>query len=142
VIERVVFDTSTLIGALLRSSSVPGQAFRKALDLCELCTCTETIAELATVLARKRFEKSVPEEARSEFVELIRQKAKLFMVADSDLANVSPPCRDVSDNIFLALSRVAGADVVVSSDHDLLVMHPWRGTAILTPAQFLAEFGS
>jgi predicted nucleic acid-binding protein len=33
------------------------------------------------------------------------------------------------------------ADAMVSSDQDLLVLHPWRGVAILTPAQFLAQFG-
>ncbi len=140
MIERVVFDTSTLIGAVLRPNSVPGQAFRKALDFFELCTCTENIAELATVLARKRFERSVPKQARSDFVDLVRQKAKLFAVADSDLANVTPPCRDATDNIFLALASVAGAAFIVSSDHDLLVLHPWRGIPILTAAQFLTEF--
>jgi uncharacterized protein len=111
-----------------------------ALDKYELCTCAETICELATVLARKRFEKSVPEEARREFVDLIRAKAKLFAVSDSELANVTPPCRDVSDNIYLALASATGAALIVSSDQDLLVMHPWRGIPILSPAQFLTEF--
>jgi hypothetical protein len=30
----------------------------------------------------------------------------------------------------------AEADAVVSSDEDLLVLHPWRGIAIVTPAEF------
>jgi predicted nucleic acid-binding protein len=33
----------------------------------------------------------------------------------------------------------AEADVLVSSDKDLLVLHPWRGIRIVTPAEFLGE---
>jgi len=33
----------------------------------------------------------------------------------------------------------AGADVIVTGDHDLLVLHPFRGVAIVTPAEFLAN---
>ena len=46
-------------------------------------------------------------------------------------------CRDPKDNKFLDLVQQAGAKVLVSSDDDLLVLHPWRGAAVLTPVQFL-----
>ena len=52
----------------------------------------------------------------------------------------SPPCRDSRDNKFLALALIADADAIVSSDEDLLTLHPWRGIPILTPTQFLAEY--
>jgi hypothetical protein len=32
------------------------------------------------------------------------------------------------------------ADPIVSSGNGLLVLHPWRGIPILTPAQFLTQF--
>jgi uncharacterized protein len=38
-----------------------------------------------------------------------------------------------------ALSLAAGADTVVSSDDDLLLLHPWRGVRILRPAEYLAS---
>jgi predicted nucleic acid-binding protein len=54
-------------------------------------------------------------------------------------APVDPPCRDPKDNQFLALALVAEANLLISSDEDLLVLHPWRGIPIVTPALFLAQ---
>jgi predicted nucleic acid-binding protein len=48
-------------------------------------------------------------------------------------------CRDPSDNKYLELALAAGATTIVSSDNDLLVLHPWRGIDNLTPAQYLAR---
>jgi predicted nucleic acid-binding protein len=53
---------------------------------------------------------------------------------------VDPPCRDPRDNQFLALALAAEADIVVSSDEDLLVLHPWRGIPVVTPVEFLSRF--
>jgi predicted nucleic acid-binding protein len=50
---------------------------------------------------------------------------------------VLPSCRDPKDNQFLALVLACDADVLVSSDADLLVLHPWQGVPILTPGAFL-----
>ena len=36
-----------------------------------------------------------------------------------------------------ALALACEADVLVSSDADLLVLHPWRGVPIVTPGDFL-----
>jgi len=64
----------------------------------------------------------------------------MFAVSAEDKAKVVPHCRDTSDDIILALAVSANADVIVSSDNDLLTLHPWRGISILTPAQFLDQF--
>jgi len=55
----------------------------------------------------------------------------------TQIATVNPPCRDPKDNQFLALCQACAATVLVSSDADLLVLHPWHGIPILTPATFL-----
>jgi len=39
---------------------------------------------------------------------------------------------------YLELALAAGAETTVSSDDDLLVLHPWRGVRILRPADYLA----
>lgn len=39
--------------------------------------------------------------------------------------------RDAKDDNFLELALTADASTIVSSDDDLLVMHPWRGIRIL-----------
>jgi putative PIN family toxin of toxin-antitoxin system len=91
------------------------------------------------VIARRRFARLIPKEAGAEFLDLIRRRSLLIPVRQSDVDNVEPPCRDATDNFILALAYVARANILVSSDHDLLVLNPWQGIPILTPAQFLAQ---
>jgi putative PIN family toxin of toxin-antitoxin system len=138
--RRVVLDTSTLVSAALRVGSVPYQALLEALGAWDVCASAETLAELEQVLGREKFDRYLDGALRREFVVLIRRNVHLFAVEDADLMSVDPPCRDSRDNQFLALALVAEADVLVSSDEDLLVLHPWRGIPIVTPAEFLVRF--
>ena len=68
---------------------------------------------------------------------LVRKHAVLVAVSATDEFNVVPQCRDPKDNQFLALVLACEADALVSSDADLLVLHPWRGVPIVTPGDFL-----
>jgi putative PIN family toxin of toxin-antitoxin system len=47
-------------------------------------------------------------------------------------------CRDPKDNKFLELALSGNADFIITGDADLLSLHPWRGIAILSPADYLA----
>ena len=47
---RVVFDTSSLVSASLRPSSVPDRALTLALKNCQLCSCADSLGELEEVL--------------------------------------------------------------------------------------------
>jgi len=137
--QRIIVDTSTLVSAALRADSKPRQALKKATDLFELCVSEGTLSELEMVLARPQFAKYGSDETLRAFVESVRSDGSMFSVSEADLETVEPACRDPKDNLFLALAVVAGAEIIVSSDQDLLVLHPWRGIAIFTPAQFLAQ---
>lgn len=136
-IQRVILDTSTLVSAALRIGSVPHRALLKALGGFDVCASAETLAELEQVLDRRKFDRYLDRESRRAFVALIRRNAHRFSVENTDLVAVQPRCRDPHDNKFLALTLAAEADALVSSDQDLLVLHPWRGMPIVTPAQFL-----
>jgi predicted nucleic acid-binding protein len=46
-------------------------------------------------------------------------------------------CRNPKDDKYLELALAAGAEIIVSSDEDLLVLHPWRGVRILSPVDYL-----
>ena len=46
-------------------------------------------------------------------------------------------CRDPKDDKFLEVAVHGSADVIVTGDSDLLDLHPFRGIAILTPADYL-----
>ncbi|MEO9188385.1 MAG: hypothetical protein ABI224_00040 [Acetobacteraceae bacterium] len=47
-------------------------------------------------------------------------------------------CRDPKDNKYRELALAAGAETIVGSDEDLLVLHPWRDAWILRPTDYLA----
>ena len=136
--RRVVFDTSTLVSAAMRVGSVPHRALVHALETGEVCASASTLAELESVLQRDKFDRYLGAVLRAEFAAIVRRRASLFDVSEVDMANVQPPCRDPKDNQFLALVHACDADVLVSSDTDLLVLHPWQGVPILTPAAYLA----
>jgi putative PIN family toxin of toxin-antitoxin system len=137
----VVFDTSTLVSAALLPNSVPEQALQRAILFNRLCATRETLGELERVLCLKKFDRYISLESRLEFIEKLRRDSSLSSVPKELLVEARGICRDRKDDLFLAVCMAVQADAMVSSDQDLLVLHPWRGVAILTPAQFLAQFG-
>ena len=140
-IRRVVFDTSTVVGVALKVDSVPHRALYAALARCDVCVSAATLAELDVVLRRKKFDRYMPLPARLALATLLRQNASLIDVAESAEAAVQPTCRDPKDNKFLALAEQADADALISSDADLLAMHPWHEVQVMTPAAFLLAMG-
>ena len=106
----------------------------KALDEGELFVSAETIDELNQVLGRADFAKYVTEDDRMEFLAVLLREARLVEVA----VHVGD-CRDPRDNKFLELAVSGEAVCIVSGDKDLLVLHPFRGIAIVTPRDFLDE---
>ncbi|HTE82179.1 MAG TPA: putative toxin-antitoxin system toxin component, PIN family, partial [Reyranella sp.] len=48
-------------------------------------------------------------------------------------------CRDPKDDKFLDVAVNGGADLIVTGDADLLVLHPFEGVEIVTPAAYLAR---
>ena len=137
--RRVVFDTSTLVSAALRVGSMPHRALAHALATGELCASASTLAELDKVLLRAKFNRYQPSDVRQEFAAVVRRHSSLFVITESEVSKVDPPCRDPMDNRFLALAKVCDAQALVSSDADLLVLHPWNGVPILTPSAFVGQ---
>lgn len=140
MIERVVFDTSTFVGAALKFGSKPHRALMLALNLCSICSCEQELTELEEVLSRSFLERYLTRSDRDKFLALIREQIEIFQIDEIPGASLDPPCRDPTDNFILALALSAQADVIVSSDNDLLVLNPWNEIPILTPAQFLEKF--
>lgn len=137
---RIVIDTSTLVGAVIRADSVPHRVWLRAQRSFELLACRETFAEIESVLSRDRLNRFINQATRQDFLRLYQASVEWIEVLPTHLAAIDPACRDSKDNIFLALAQSGDADLIVSSDHDLLALHPWRGIPILTPAQFLTQF--
>lgn len=92
-------------------------------------------AEIREVLARPKFRHVLSDDERDVVLALITDAAVWV-----EPAITVSDCRDAKDNKYLELAMAAGADFIISSDDDLLVLNPWRGVRILRPAEFLALF--
>jgi putative PIN family toxin of toxin-antitoxin system len=130
--ERIVVDTNCLISRLLLPASVPGKAVRKAIDSGLLLVSEATMNELADVLARPKFDRYISLHDRQQFLRLLGRVAE-FVHAVYPVRE----CRDPQDDKFLAVALNGKADLILTGDNDLRSLNPWRGIAILSPAEYL-----
>ena len=130
-----VFDTNSLISALLIRTSVSRRAFDKALDYYQVLISKETVAEFDDVASREKFGKYLREGEREGFEELLHREARFVEVTEAVKAS-----RDPDDDKFLALAIAGAAEVIVSGDKDLLVLDPFWGVRIVRPRAFVEEF--
>lgn len=129
----IVFDASTIVGAALKVDSIPERALLRAEEVDVFALSAPVYAEIAAVLDRPRFARAIPVPRRQSFLRILRREAVWF-APTSRVAD----CRDPKDDKYLELALAAAAETIVSSDEDLLVLHPWRGVRILRPADYLA----
>lgn len=127
--QRVVLDTNTLISGVLLIESIPGQAVRKAITDDHVLMSEASLDELVTVLSRKKFDRYLRVEDRVEFVRVL-----LRVVDIVPIVTIVRACQDDADNRILEVAVNGDAEVIVSGDRDLLVLHPFRGIPILTPS--------
>ncbi len=132
---RVVFDTNVLVSATLIPRSVPRRAINTASHCGVVLFSEESLAEFDEVICRPKFDRYVRESNRKEFLASVLEDAESIEVIDS-----INDCRDPKDNKFLELAVSGDATHLVTGDDDLLVLHPFRGVAIVTPQEFLDEF--
>lgn len=130
--KRVVFDTSALIGAVLKPRSVPAAALELATLAAQIVVSDEVLAELSAVLHRPRLDRYRGIDERMAFLQHYRDLAMLC-----EITTIVSDCRDPQDNKFLSLAVSAQAQIIIASDDDLRVLHPYRGIQILAPAQFV-----
>lgn len=132
---RCVVDTNVLISAVLTRDGKPNQAVRETLLHGVLLATVDTLRELETRLERTKFERYLTHADREAYLALIQGAAHLVEI--TELVEAS---RDPDDDKFLALAVSGNADVIISGDKDLKVLHPFRGIPILTPAEFLEDY--
>lgn len=131
-LERLVVDTNVVISALLFPGSLPSRALHKAQGSVVLASIL-TLQELAEVAERSRFDRYVEREIRRRFVaEYIRATAAV------EISFPIRACRDPKDDKFLEVAVHGRADLIITGDADLLALNPFRGIAILAPADYLA----
>ena len=131
---RVVVDTNVVVSALLFGASVPGSAFVRVLDRGTILTSRSFVRELDDVLRRAKFDQYLSREDRDRFLEALIRESELV-----DISETVKACRDPEDDRILELAVNGSADFVITGDADLLAMDPFRGTRIVTPADFLHQ---
>lgn len=129
----IIFDASTLVGAALKADGVPERALLRAEEVDVFALSEAVDAEITKVLGRPKFARNISVARRERILKVLRGAAVWF---DPKLRVTD--CRDAKDNKYLELALAAGANTIVSSDDDLIALHPWRGVRILRPADYLA----
>lgn len=130
--DRIVIDTNVFVSAIVLPRSIPRQAVDKALDDGTLLFSEATMNELAKVLWRPKFDHYVGTEDLMLFLGRLGSTAEFVPIVQ-----LVRECRDPEDDKFLEVALNGRADLILTGDADLLAMHPWRGIAISSAADYL-----
>lgn len=134
---NVVFDASSLVGALLKAGSLPERALLLARSNDTICLSPAVEREIRDVFIRPKFQKYLAAGRGERILDLIATAALIV-----DPTETVTDCRDRKDNKYLELALAAGAEIIISSDDDLLMLDPWRGIRIVSPADYVLRHES
>ncbi|HEV8194571.1 MAG TPA: putative toxin-antitoxin system toxin component, PIN family [Ktedonobacterales bacterium] len=132
--RRFVFDTNTLVSALLLPTSIPRQALDYAFDHGKVLTSPALLRELDLVLNYPKLAPYITATERTQFLGKLTLEGTLTTIT-VQLSVV----RDPKDNFVLELAVSGGAHVIISGDTDLLTLGRYDGIPLRTPAQFLQD---
>jgi uncharacterized protein len=132
---RVVVDTNVFISAGLKENSPPEMAIHLVAANHLFLKSAITEQALFVTLGRPRLMPLIDQRFRDWLRELMAT-AELVDITERIAA-----CRDVRDDKFLDLAVNGRADLIVTGDRDLLVLTPFRGIPIVTPADFMQSGG-
>jgi putative PIN family toxin of toxin-antitoxin system len=133
---RVVIDTNILVRALINRAGTV-RPLLTALDagLYTVILSAALLTELTRVLRRPRMRTKygISEDDIRDLLQLLIRCGEIVTPA-----RTIQVCRDPRDDMFLEAAVADGADVIVSGDEGLLVLHPFEGIPIVSPATFIA----
>ncbi len=133
--KHFVIDTNVFVSAMLFPLSTSGQAVKLASLIGNIALSSRIAHELSTTLSENKFDKYTSLENRFVFLNNILLMAKKFEPIEE-----LKICRDPKDDMFLELAVTCKASAVVTGDHALLELHPFRDIPIVTPTHFLNLF--
>jgi putative PIN family toxin of toxin-antitoxin system len=130
--DRRVVDTNVFASAIIFPRSAPRRVVDDALDQGVVLFSEATMRELTEVLSRSKFDRYVSRQERELVLAQIGRSPEFVPII-----RLVRECRDPKDDKFLEVALNGSATVIITGDADLLTLHPWRGVAILAPAEFL-----
>jgi putative PIN family toxin of toxin-antitoxin system len=132
---RAVVDTSILVRAVIQPNGTAGPVLlRLRRGDYTLLYAQSLLEELVDVLNRLRIRDKyrLTDQDIQAIVRLLLLRGEVVQPQKRVTA-----CRDPRDDKFLEVAVSGKADVIVSGDEDLLVLHPFDGIPIFSPANFL-----
>jgi len=130
--ENIVFDTNIFVRALIGSAVNEKlyELFREG--TVKIALSAEMLKELGDVLFRPRL--GLNEEDIKYCLYSVKKKSRI--IEPKIKVNI---CRDTKDNIVLEAAMAAKANIIVTNDKDLLVLNPFQGINIFSPAAFITS---
>lgn len=134
--RRVVVDPSVLVSAAITPRRTPPDlVVRAAVDGAYVLVISQMLVrELESVLGRSKLRRYLSAEDAAEFVERLRRIAHMAQDPKVRAAVV----RDPQDDYLVALALASKAEVLVSSDRDLLEADI-TSPVVVDPKAFLAS---
>ncbi|NBC82492.1 MAG: putative toxin-antitoxin system toxin component, PIN family [Bacteroidetes bacterium] len=132
----LVFDNNVLISAALFWNSNPSKSLRKARQNKNTILSSQfTSSELRLKLLSSKFDKYISFANRIDFCETLARESQWIKPMERIFV-----CRDIKDNMFLELAVAGKADLIITGDSDLLILHPFRGIPVITPKVFIDQY--
>lgn len=133
---RAVIDTTVLISAVIRPHGVMGNVIRKLRDGAYIYVYSlAMIEELVDVITRpKIYRKYGLVAADVTTLLLLLQLRGEIVYPEKEIVM----CRDPKDDKFLEAAVAGNADMIVTSDSDLLIIGEVEGIPILPPHNFVS----
>jgi putative PIN family toxin of toxin-antitoxin system len=127
---KVIFDTNVWISFLIgkRLSIIEKYISNRQIII---VTTDQLIEEIKEVTNREDLKKYFPYSKVLELIRFLEIVAEKHKITPQHFIN-----RDPKDDFLLDLITASKADYLVTGDKDLLTLHPFETTAILTPFDF------
>lgn len=137
---RSVFDTGTLVSAVLRPSSPAAHGLSLAVQSGVVCVSEPSLELLRSVMSQSKFDRYMGRRARMAFVDTLRRIGWMCRLSKEEIAGIRPKGLPRRIGIVFALAAVAEADVVICSEGSLLARKIFRRIPIVSPAEFAAMY--
>ena len=131
---RVILDTTLLISRALTPGSLTASAVRLIVDHCDLLASQATMDEFSQTLVRVQSKGYVKQDEALMLITAYKEMVEWVPIIER-----VQRCRDPKDDKFLELALNGQADYIITGDKDLLVLHPFRDTKILTAKDFITK---
>jgi uncharacterized protein len=135
---RVVIDTNVWLSALLwggQPSLIIQLIEQKQI---QAISSENILTELTDILQKPKLQKRLDRlKITAEEIVIIAKRLMTLVVIEEVTI---PELRDPKDQMVLATAIAGDAQIVISGDKDLLVLHPYGNISILLPQEFLSRF--